>query len=363
MSAPASNLSPSLTGSSSQSSLLASRSSNSQLQLSTSSLPARSTSPAPVHSGSPSSDESLSSEWHNDESPPDDVLGANDEASVFDSMTDSQFITHEQAAEAAAAVHASVAALPRPSGSPPAAAALSSSISAAPSEDSAAAVSSTNEALGAFDPKKDSSWLSAINGVQEKDRVESKEADSKEEAQPQRAAEQHNAPEEKKKEEADAQSQPPPAATGVAKPAEASDSVVPIVPAGSSPTLYSRVSSLLSSFSSSPVLPGALLSISLLAVGFCLGQAWQRRQYSLAAQQHADAINNFIAQQHRSSMNSRPFSRGGTGSGPASSGGGLIDSTRRLVSAIMGEQEKEISRWLGLLQDGVLTPVMVRYIQ
>ena len=43
---------------------------------------------------------------------------------------------------------------------------------------------------------------------------------------------------------------------------------------------------------------------------------------------------------------------------------GFWDSTCRLINAIMGEQDKEISRWLGgRLQDGVLTPVMVRYIQ
>ena len=355
MSAPASNLSSSLPISSSQSSLLASRSSASQLQLSTSSLPARSTSPAAVHSGSPSSEESLSSDWHNDESPPDDVHGANDDTSVFDSLTDSQFITHEQAAEAAAAIHASAATLPRPSAAtggtavPASAAPSSSSVSAAPSEDSAA--------LGTSDPHTDSSWLSAIRDVQKKEKAEAKDADSKEESERQQSVEEMKASEEK---EAGA----PLAAAGQVNAAEASDSGNSCVPVVPSRTLYSRVSSLLSSFSSSPVLPGALLSISLLAVGFCLGRAWQRRQYSLAAQQHADAVCTYLSQQHRSSnMSSRPFSRGGTGTGPTSGGSGLVDSTRRLVSAILGEQEKEIGRWLGLLQDGVLTPVMVRYIQ
>jgi len=378
MSAPASNLSSSLTNSSSQSSLLASRSSSSQLQLSTSSLPARSTSPAAVQSGSPASDESLSSDWHADESPPDDVHGVHDDSGVFGSMTDSQFITHEKAAEAAAAVHASAATVPRPSSSQPASASAtlapatvastaSASVSAAPSEDSAAAASSANAAVGAFDPQKDSSWLSAIKGVQEKDRAESKEADSKEAAQPQAAAVEHKDADEKQEEASALPPAPQPAAAAdVTKAVGASDSVVPSGSADSSPTLYSRVSSLLSSFSSSPVLPGALLSISLLAVGFCLGRVWQRRQYSLAAQQHADTVHRCLTTQQRRSSSSAshiPFSRGGTGTGEAGGGGGLIDSTRRLVSAIMGEQEKEVSRWLGLLQDGVLTPVMVRYIQ
>ena len=365
MSASSSSQSSSLPASSSQSSLLASRSSNSQLQLSTSSLPARTTSPAAVHSGSPASDESLSSDWHNDESPPDDASGAHDEPSVFDSMTDSQFITHEEAAEAAAALQASAANLPiRPTGSLSASnsavvAPSSSTVPAAPSEDSAAAAIASSAVPGASNAQKDSSWLSAIRGVQQKGRAESKDADSKEEqpAVPQAAAE-HEA-----EEKVQPQSQASQPAADESKALVASDSAVPSDSSASSPTLYSRMSSLLSSISSSPVLPGALLSISMLAVGFVLGRAWQRRQYSLAAQQHADAVHNYLTQQHRANLATRPFSRGGTGAGPASSGGGLVDTTRRLVSAIMGEQEKEISRWLGLLQDGVLTPVMVRYIQ
>jgi len=120
------------------------------------------------------------------------------------------------------------------------------------------------------------------------------------------------------------------------------------------------MSSLLSSFSSSPALPTALLSVSLLAVGFFLGRAWQRRQFSLAAQQHADVVHTYLTQQHLSTLNSRPFSRGGTGSGGAASSGGLIDTTRRLVSAILGEQEKEVGRWLSLWQDGLVTPLILR---
>ena len=375
MSAPAANPPSSLTSSSSQSSLLASRSSASQLQLSTSSLAPRSASPAAVHSGSPSSDESLSSDWHTDEeSPPADAHGGAEAGSVHDSMTDSQFITHEMAAEAAAAVQTSQTALP-----PAAAASSSSSVSAAPSEDSAAAATTVSAVLGSADPQHtDSSWLSVIKGVQAKDRAEQKDGDHKDGVQAQQAADEVKQAEDEKEEKAAQPSVSVAAAaaaggTDLSKLADGPDRDVPSVPVAPSPTFYARLSSLLSSFSASPVLPGALLSISLLAVGFCLGRAWQRREYSLSQQRCADAIHSMIAQQQRNAsarparpptFHPRGHCGGGLANGEVGDATGFWDSTCRLINAIMGEQDKEISRWLGgRLQDGVLTPVMVRYIQ
>ena len=292
-------------------------------------------------------------------------------------MTESQFITKEMADEAAAAHAASAAVPPRPSNSPPASAAATSApsasaaVSAASSEGSAAVADTAAAALHSYDAHTDSSWQAAIQNVlQDKCRAAPTAAEKIDSPQPpQQHAVEHKVDAEEKKE---VKSQPevsPPAAAAVipaghiaTAPSSSDSSVVPSDPAGTPPpssSLYSRLTSLLTSFSSSPVLPSALLFISLLGVGFYLGRSYERHRTTVAQQRYNDAVHAILAKPQRRA----PAYGGGSGGG-GGGGGGLYESTRRLVSTLISEQEKEIGRWLGVAQgESLLMPVILRYIQ
>ena len=287
---------------------------SSPLAASSSPLSAVPAEPLSASAHSPLSSSSVASDW----SPPKDQPSPPVDA-VNDSLTASQFISHDMARVAQAEHAASV----RRRGA-----------NAQPQQPgSALEASAGSVAHAAFQPvsgergRADGADGAAVD-------VKEAEADSAAVAAQSNTARRAQQPAEGKGEEGDlgdedgqVQQQPFPVPAGLSVPS--STLVAPSSPSASA-ALLSRLSSLLTSATSSPALPLCVVSLSLLCLGFLLGHRYA------SYQQRQSALERLL--ERSAAARCAGVGRGATSIGEVVGG---------MMRAMAEEQEKQLTRLLG----------------